>query len=220
MKPGITPSPHKEKGAEAAAAARSGLYALLARAFAFPEPELHHDLLSGRWLREAAEVASRLPYRLPLARIGSWRVPGKHNALQQEYIRLFEVGRRGSPPCTLYGGHYARDRMHAMEDLVRFYNFFGLRTARGHLPDHITVEMEFMAYLARREAEAKDDPTSYRRAQRDFLDRHLTGWLPQLALSLRQRRPLPFYRSLASLAARFVTADGAHLRALLAGGRC
>ncbi len=123
---------------------------------------------------------------------------------------MFEVGGRGGAPCPLYGGHYARDRLRTMEELVRFYNFFGLRLSPGLMPDHLTVELEFMHYLTFKEAEARaagGDVESYLRAQKDFLDRHLVSWLPQLAAKLRQQRPAPFYRALGGLAARFVECE-------------
>ena len=108
-----------------------------------------------------------------------------------------------------------------MEELVRFYNFFGLRLSPGLMPDHITVELEFMHYLAFKESEASEsggDVESYRRAERDFLDRQLANWLPRLQASLRSQRPLPFYRALGSLAARLVEYDRRHVGRLLRGG--
>lgn len=171
----------------------------------------------GRWLKEAADLAGRLPYRLSLGAARSWRAPAEYDRFQSEYIRLFDVGPRGTAPCPLYGGHYTRDRLRTMEELIRFYNFFGLRLTPGLMPDHITVELEFMHYLAFKEGEPGEDTASYRRAQRDFIDRQLANWLPRLAASLRGQRPLPFYRSLTALVSRFLAADRAHLRGVLSG---
>ena len=193
---------------------RSDLYALLSRSFAFPAPEFHREVIEGRWLESASSLLATLPYRLQPGAAGAWGGPSDYDRFQSEFIRLFEVGARGSAPCALYGGHYARDRLRTMEELVRFYNFFGLRLSPGLMPDHITVELEFMHYLAFKETEAGrsgDDVESYLRAQKDFLDRHLGSWLPALQAAMRAQRPLPFYRALVRLAARFVECDRRYL---------
>src|SRR3972149_5997703 len=103
------------------------------------------------------------------------------------------------PPPSPNSAHRGSDRLRTMEELVRFYNYFGLRTTPGRMPDHVTAELEFMHYLAHQEAEARQaagDRESYLRAQRDFLERHLNGWWPWGAATATQgHRAPPFYRS-------------------------
>jgi len=144
---------------------------------------------------------------------GRFSVPEDFDTFQSEYIRLFEVGRRGGAPCPLYGGHYSSDRLRTLESLIRFYNFFGLQTHEGLMPDHVSVELEFMQYLAEKEADATDQRqrASLRRAQSDFLDTHLNAWWPQLVERVRRQRTMPFYRSLAELTLRFLKADRKYL---------
>ena len=200
--------------------ARSGFYALLSRALAFPEQPFHAELLDGRWLAEIALAQQELPYRLDLGAPGAWRCPAGYDRFQSEYIRLFEVGGRGGAPCPLHSGHYAGDRLRAMEELVRFYNFFGLRISPGIMPDHATVELEFMHYLAFKEAEEREaggDEGSYLRAQRDFLKRQLGNWWPLLTAAVKRQRPLPFYRSLVALTGRFLEAERRYVERALAG---
>ncbi len=101
-----------------------------------------------------------------------------------------------------------------MEELVRFYNFFGLHLSPGLMPDHVTVELEFMHYLAFKEAEARKsdgDVDSYLRAQRDFVQRHLANWWPLLAAAVKRQRPMPFYRALVALLERFLDAERTYL---------
>jgi DMSO reductase family type II enzyme chaperone len=196
-----------------AATARSQCYQLLSRAFAFPEPDFFAAVKEGRWLAEGAAMFSSLPYPLRLP-AGFRLLPNvDYDAFQTEYIRLFEVGPRGWPPCPLYSGHYSRDRLRVMEELVRFFNFFGLRLCSGRMPDHLTVELEFMHYLTYKEvaSESAADADSYRQAQRDFLDRHLANWLPALEGNLRRQKPLPFYKTLVGLTTRFVVRDRSYL---------
>lgn len=70
-----------------------------------------------------------------------------------------------------------QDHSALFEELMRFYSFFGLaREQRAETPDHLSVELEFMHYLTHLEGVAGDDDEqrrSVRRAQHDFLNRHL-----------------------------------------------
>ncbi len=207
--------------AEAArAGARSEVYQLLAHAFAYPDSALYDDLSRGRWRAEVERALPRLPYDFssPGAPPGEFAV--SCDDLQTEYVRLFEVGAMGAAPCSLFAGHHEKDRMHVMEELIRFYDFFGLRLGEGQLPDHITVELEFMHYLASMEAESlaeEEDRESYRRAQSDFLERHLAHWLPVLREKLQRQEPLPFFAELVALADEFVRADRDYLKLELQG---
>jgi len=217
----IATQPRDEVTAAGAAEARSRFYAHLSRAFAFPQPEFHREVVEGRWLAEGAELMRALPARFAAGAASSWRAPAAYDDFQSEFIRLFEVGARGSAACPLFSGQYSRDRLHAMEELVRFYNFFGLRISPGTMPDHVTVELEFMHFLAFKEAEAREeggDAGSYVRAQRDFLQRRLANWWPLLAAAVKQQRPLPFHRSLVALAGRFFDAERTYLHRALKGG--
>jgi DMSO reductase family type II enzyme chaperone len=211
----------KEASAAAAALSRSGLYVLLARALTFPQPEFHQESVSGRLRDRIAEALGGLPYRLAVGPSRDWHPTSDYEAFQSEYIRLFEVGPRGHALCPLYSGHYASDRLHTMEELVRFYNYFGLRITPGLMPDHVTVELEFMHYLAHQEAQARQsggDRESYLRAQRDFLERHLNGWWPLALAATKSQRPQRFYRSLMALVLRFLAAERGHLASALRSG--
>lgn len=194
--------------ADAPASARSRLYAFLSRSISFPEAALHAEVASGEWFAELNAICAGLPYRLDAGTPDRWRVPPDYDEFQSEYIRLFEVGARGSAPCPLNSGHHTRDRMRTMEELVRFYNFFGLKLASGMMPDHVTVELEFMHYLASSEDE---DPASYLTAQRDFLQRQLLNWWPALAAKVKEQRSPRFYRALVTLGAQFLEAERKYL---------
>lgn len=201
-----------------AAASRSRLYLHLSHSFAFPQPPLHADVIEGRWPNDLGDLLAALPYRLKPNAPGAWRVPADYDTFQSGYIRLFEVGPRGGAPCPLYGGHYARDRLRTMEELVRFYNFFGLRLVPGLMPDHVTVELEFMHFLTFQEDEARNaggDVESCLRAQRDFLQRQLANWWPSLSLALKRESALPFYRSLVSFTGRLLESDSAFVQKAL-----
>lgn len=189
-------------GDELAAAARSSLYRCLAAAFSFPTSEMSEGFASGRLLEDLMAAAASLPFSLPtIDALRDDPVPANEE-VQQEYIRLFEVG-PGRPPCPLYEGSHRSGRTKIMEELVRFYEHFGLRHEAGDLPDHLCAELEFMHYLAFKEVaalHASADSLPYRLAQRDFLRRHLNRWLPRLRRRLEQLDPPSLYLSLARLA--------------------
>ena len=100
---------------------------------------MYDDLAGGAWEREVAEKLEALPFLLSLVglRLTSTEPPAEH--LQAEYVRPFEVGLMGGPPCSLLAGHRERDRQRLMEELVLFRDFFGLRLAPGGRPDHLAL---------------------------------------------------------------------------------
>ncbi len=56
-------------------------------------------------------------------------------------------------------------------------------------PDHLVTELEFLASLCHREWIARQEglaTETFRRAARDFLERHLAAWLPELCRKLAQ----------------------------------
>jgi DMSO reductase family type II enzyme chaperone len=125
-----------------------------------------------------------------------------------EYMRLFELPVDGQP-CPLYGGIYASSRREVMEELLRYYHFFGLTTHgadQGDLPDSIPTLLEFMQFLALRESVSGDVATA-RNAQKDLLERHLTRWIPAIITPLRERKPLVFYSDVLNLLNRFVSLE-------------
>lgn len=197
---------------EVAAGARSLIYHHLSTAFAFPDDEFCRVLASGEWIDELAHLTDHLPFALELDHPP---VPDA-GVLQESYVTVFDVG-VGKPFCPLYEGSHRSGRMKLMEDLVRFYEYFGLKTTEGDHPDHLCAELDFMHYMAFKEAAALshgDDVPDLRRAQRDFLDRHLYRWLPRLQSRLETGRDVqPLYVFLAGLVGEFCKKDRAFLKA-------
>jgi len=191
------------------AATRSRAYAALVWAFDYPDAEFVATVRSGA-LAEA--LRATLGAVDPALAAGEWSpledAGATDDDLAVEYTRLFDVG-TGGPPCPLYGGLYGGARMQNMEECVRFYNHFGLTLAEAprELPDHISTQLEFLHFLAFREAEAwRDgrDPGPWQRAGRDFLERHPGRWVPKLRERLAQQNPLPFFAALVDRLERFL----------------
>ena len=77
------------------------------------------------------------------------------------------------------------------------------------IPDHISVELEFMQKLTAWEAEkwAQHDRKSAEYSssiQRMFLDQHLLLWLPQFCDAVMEQAEVPFYRSMAELTRNYM----------------
>ena len=193
------------------AAVRSQAYQLFAQLFEYPgeaEAAAIEAGESGRRLHQAlAQVDSSL-----LAD-ADWNALASGDELAVHYTRLFDVGVPG-PPCPLYGGLYASERMKTMEEALRFYRHFGLASSpsQRELPDHLTVELEFLHFLTFKEAEALQagtDPGPFRRAQRDFIARHPGRWVPQLASRLQKQDCPAYFRELVALLGAFLVHDAA-----------
>lgn len=202
---------------EQLAAARSRAYALIAEALRYPDDELRDILFEGGLSVPLYESLSALSpgFAIPAERWRTLQDVGSADDLAVEYTRLFDVGASG-PPCPLYGGLYAGDRMKTMEEAVRFYNHFGLTLseAQRELPDHVSTQLEFMHYLSFREAEALHtgaDPGSFRRAQRDFVSRHLGAWIPELCKRLERENAPAYFTTLIATLAELLSWDREHL---------
>jgi DMSO reductase family type II enzyme chaperone len=102
--------------------------------------------------------------------------------------------------------------MKTMEEVVRFYNHFDLTLSESprELPDHVTTELEFLHFLAFREAQAIEqgaEPDPFRRAQRDFIARHLGRWVPKLRAKLEGANAMPFFSELVGRLERLLESE-------------
>jgi DMSO reductase family type II enzyme chaperone len=180
------------------AAVRSRAYRTFAELFEYPDDELYEAACSGTLVQVLQDVLGAVD--ASLVEGGRWEAlteAGEKDDLAVEFTRLFDVG-AGGPPCPLYGGLYVGARMKTMEEAVRFYNHFGLTLSESprELPDHVTTELEFLHFLAFREAQAIEqgaDADPFRRAQRDFIARHLGRWIPKLRAKLEGADAMPFF---------------------------
>lgn len=212
-----------EEGFEIQTARRSDLYRLLATAFTFPSDDFARTIADGDLRGALEQAAAGLPYTLE----GDRSVSGlsdrgeDDDALEIDYVRLFDVGGGGGPPCSLYTGNWTGDRLRAMEECLRFYEHFGLGLPdpKPDLPDHLCVALEFLHYLTFRQVEAQKDGEGgedYIRAQRDFLDRQVLSWFPRMAAKLKKETPHPFYAALTAFALAFFEHEKAYLKEIAA----
>lgn len=194
------------------AATRSRLYALFATALQFPRDEIGDALADGELYQALADAARALPYRYTFVTPPSLDA----RTLGQAHTALFDAI-TGRPRVALLEARHegAMPEQQLWEELLRFYRYFGLDFSAGaarERPDHLLTELEFMHYLAFLEAGAPPATTeSLRRAQADFLERHLARWLPALREALAGDAGAAPYDTLLDALARFVGADCAYL---------
>jgi DMSO reductase family type II enzyme chaperone len=111
-------------------------------------------------------------------------------AMEAEYLAAFEVGRNAAAVPLFEGMHHENaGRAGILEDLLRYYEFFDVKLSETdrEYPDHLVTELEFIAWLSQRAWIAEQeghDAEPFRRASRDFLDRHLGAWLPEFCRKL------------------------------------
>ncbi|MFP4445884.1 MAG: molecular chaperone TorD family protein [Desulfosudaceae bacterium] len=210
-------------------AARSNMYALLADVFRYPDSEFLAFVRQGELRQVVPEMAADLPFSFGLDAEGTARlqIPDEigNDDVEAGFIRLFEAG-PGDPPCPLVEGKHVKDanRRAIFEDLIRFYNHFGLSYDEGShedRPDHIIYEVEFMHYLSfltLRAVQESKNLHDYLLAQRDFILHHLIKWsellaqrLRDIAAELEEDEVALFYGNLAGLLDRFVRGDYEYL---------
>ena len=169
----------------ASAPVAADLYGFLARAFDYPD-EVFWNRVEGRPLGDVLDVAS---IDLVPGAMATGVIPRRsQEERESEYFAAFE----GGVPAYegLCRGEEGREGI--LEDLLRFYHYFGLKLSDDHrdFPDSFVTELEFVDYLIQLErmAAARDaEISSFQRAQRDFLDRHLTIWTERLCERFAER---------------------------------
>ncbi len=179
----------------------------LARAFAYPERELIDLLGSAEGARGLSGLLASLPFELAwsdepkqLERSSPWK------ALEAEYIAKLDIGNHQTPPCSLHEGAIRPNvtRVATFTDLLRCYDYFGVNLSenRRRYPDYLGVQLEFMAFLGHKVTQVEEDggdSVPLRRAQRDFLERHLLSWIPLLNERIERTVGESFYKSLSRL---------------------
>lgn len=100
------------------------------------------------------------------------------------------------------------------QDVIRWYHQAGVEVSDEikELPDHVGLELGFMAHLCEKEHDARLDHNEdlverIRETQRGFLENHLTCWIPLLVGKIEEKTRSPFYIALAHLTRAFVEFD-------------
>jgi len=186
---------------------RSRMYKLLAVGFSFPCKE------SQQAQAELWELAKTLYPDLALSAENTDLLSVEFESL---YINILD-GHDNKQACRPYeSAWHGTDRSMQQWEVKKFYQMFGLGLNKdsNEMPDHITNELEFMHFLSHQAVEAGrgllgsgDSRKQYVHAQKDFLERHLSLWVPKFCKALQEKIAEPFYINLAVLTAQFVMDD-------------
>ncbi len=139
--------------------------------------------------------------------------------LAVEYTRLFlGPGKHISPHESVYhkrddgdwGKLWGADTVAAK----KFIESGGLEYKSEYtgLPDHISVELEFMQEVTMREAQAwkeKDDDGALYclKMEKKFIDEHLVKWVPVFCDKVIETAQLSFYKAIARLTKDFISKE-------------
>ena len=133
-----------------------------------------------------------------------------------EYTRLFlGPGKHVSPHESV---HLQRDDAgqgqlwgESTVEVKKFIESSGLdyRSEYRGLPDHISVELEFMQQVTLREQQAwreedKDGALYCLKIEKKFIEEHLIRWIPMFCKKVIREAELPFYRAMAALTKQFI----------------
>jgi TorA maturation chaperone TorD len=211
-------------------AIRSNMYGCLSLCFDYPSEALV-DPASAAIIAQTLEPLSRLCRQEPLAAEAAGfqavllmdLAQRNHQLveLQVEYSRLF-IG-PFKPEVYPYESvflHRFGSDAEAIQELLSLYRHEGLTLAPDfkERPDHISLELEFMAHLCSMEIEAGESQNSetesaYRQRQQMFLKDHIMNWVPALSSLVEEATVVEFYRQLARLTREFVIWDYGHCEA-------
>lgn len=86
--------------------------------------------------------------------------------------------------------------------------------------DHIAIELQFMSYLCRKSTEAlmnKDNEKllKYLKMQKEFLEKHLLQWAPQLAKDIQESADTDFYKGFAKIMGKYIRYDAEVINVLI-----
>lgn len=142
--------------------------------------------------------------------------------LMDEYQRIF--GLVTPKECPPYETEYhpteeAFQRSQQLADIAGYYRAFGLDPSeqRPERHDHVTLELEFMAFILTKKRLAATDPEAVDeaaervfvcdQAERSFMKDHLSWWLPAFATGLMHKSGSGIYYEIARILAALVPAE-------------
>jgi len=180
------------------ASERSRIYSLLATALAYPT-----DLgLEAMGTAISAAAPGFPDAAKPLLEELAATIPGDLAPLERSHLLLFpQIESQETPGYeTAYRGNEIFNHTAIMADIAGFYRAFGLEVggAIRERPDHVTVELEFLAFVSFKEAISADNGEDEQAdicadAERSFLTDHLGDWGPELGRRIGRHSDSEFF---------------------------
>jgi len=235
--PAIKDSPAVERALN-----RSKLYLLVSWSQLYPEDDEFLDYVQcgelvedGRAALDALDKAldgiggERAKLKLVLLRkqfdhiekvVASECVNWQLSDLQAEHRRVFSnVITLDCPPYeTLFGNDHVFAQSQVMGDIAGFYRAFGVELSKDihERLDHLSVEFEFMHFLAYKESYSRchdgaDKTQIVLEAQKKFVKNHIGRWVPLFCRMLVKKAGSGFYKHVADLMAEWMDFEAAFL---------
>lgn len=119
--------------------------------------------------------------------------------LQAEYTRLFLNGYPHTV-CPPYESIYLEKRMHgdAAVAVQKTYTKWEM-SVEASLIDHLSTELEFLAFLASAESLNNEVSADAGKAAEQFIKRHICRWGPQFIEDLKEGAKMDCYRKLGEM---------------------
>lgn len=193
------------------AAGRAAVYSLLAAGFGLPGEQRLSQLRS-RLLPAVSVIGLPTPVDGLLATLPS-ALPRDMDRFRDDHMALFPpIASRDAPGYeTAYRGDDIFQQADLLADVAGFYKAHGLRAggSERERPDHITVELEFMAVLAKKTVQAvrlgrSESAEICHEMSALFLRDHLGCWAPGFGRRVATMTASPWYRNLGELLAAWV----------------
>jgi len=231
-------SPMKDSPAVERALSRSKLYLLLSWSYLYPEDDEFLDYVqSGEFVEDGRAALESLRAALGdqlsqlndeakesldeiethLSDIEHWSSSEGINwniqDLRDEHRRVFSnVIALDCPPYeTLFGNDHVFGQSYVMGDISGFYTAFGLQLSQDihERLDHLSVELEFLHYLAYKESYAlchdgKEKVQTVVDAEKKFVKDHIGRWVPLFSGMLKKKADYGFYKSIADFTSAWV----------------
>lgn len=221
---------------------RSKIYLLLSWGLLYPEDEEFLDYVqSGEYVEDGRAALEGL--RSALEGIGGERANQKIGAvlkqfdlieklvatecinwqlsdLQAEHRRVFSnVITLDCPPYeTLFGNDHVFAQSHVMGDIAGYYKAFGVELSKDihERVDHLSVEFEFMHFLAYKESYSRchdgaDKTDIVVDAQKKFVKNHIGRWVPLFCRMLAKKAETGLFKLIADLTTDWMDCEVAFL---------
>ncbi|PYV86241.1 MAG: hypothetical protein DMG05_20340 [Acidobacteria bacterium] len=232
----------KDSPAVERALGRSKLYLLISWSLLYPEDDEFLDYLqSGEFVEDSRSALESLRCALegiggerakleltalakPFDQIENWIaaecVNWQLSDLQAEHRRVFSnVITLDCPPYeTLFGNDHVFAQAHVMGDIAGFYKAFGVELSRDihERMDHLSVELEFMHFLAYKESYARCHDGAEKTqivvdAQKKFVKDHIGRWVPLFSRMLAKKAEFGIFRYMADFLSEWIDFDQVYL---------
>lgn len=201
---------------------RQSTYQLLQQIFTFPEVDFMTLLQEGMLLETLQTITQQLQLEDKILQefqaevmeqLDSMKVApeGCLEQLQIDYTRLFISAYPGAV-VSPYARVHLEEGPGLQKDPEVFWQRAGVELTPNwrELPDHVVVELGFMAWLINRKNETTD--LKYVSLEGEFMQQHLSYWFPRFLHLVEAEAGTPFYRLMAKFARGFMDYEVRYLK--------